>query len=230
MRPLSLELAEPLAATAPTAAHLAAARAGRSLGCQGTDGEPPGPWLGRALDGACAGTGVRVALIRRPGRHADRRSAGDARWSSPTPPLVRPGSDGKPWPTRGACWSWTSPLSERAITPGFGTDHSGRAAGAGVHQRTAGPLLRAARPPARRANWPPPATARSGRSPTSGGHRFSPTMLVLPYGYSTAGLTRTSAKNVPDSHRRGPGDAPRVPRTLRLGPRRGRRPSWPSAV
>ena len=48
--------------------------------------EQPGPWgakaltsshldpsLGRALEAAATGTGVRVALIRRPGRHADSR-------------------------------------------------------------------------------------------------------------------------------------------------------------
>ena len=47
--------------------------------------EQPGPWgakalisshldpaLGRALEAAAEGTGVRIALIRRPGRHADR--------------------------------------------------------------------------------------------------------------------------------------------------------------
>ncbi len=50
--------------------------------------EQPGPWgthaltsshldpaLGLALEAAAEGTGVRVALIRRPGRHADRREA-----------------------------------------------------------------------------------------------------------------------------------------------------------
>jgi hypothetical protein len=54
--------------------------------------EQPGPWgakaltsshldpaLGRALEAAVKGTGVRVALIRRPGRHADRGTPAERR-------------------------------------------------------------------------------------------------------------------------------------------------------
>ncbi|MBW8700343.1 hypothetical protein MBT84_12100 [Streptomyces sp. MBT84] len=67
----SRDLDEPLAGTAATA------RTWLLL-------EQPGPWgpkaltsshlypeLGRALEAAADGTGVRIALIRRPGRHAD---------------------------------------------------------------------------------------------------------------------------------------------------------------
>ncbi|CAM5741911.1 sucrase ferredoxin [Streptomyces hirsutus] len=70
----SRELDEPVAGTAATA------RTWILL-------EQPGPWgpkaltsshldpaLGRALEAAASDTGVRIALIRRPGRHADRRT------------------------------------------------------------------------------------------------------------------------------------------------------------
>ncbi|WAU84448.1 sucrase ferredoxin [Streptomyces sp. Qhu-G9] len=68
---VSRDLAEPLAGTAATARTWLLV-------------EQPGPWganaltsshldraLGRALEQAVEGTGVRIALIRRPGRHAD---------------------------------------------------------------------------------------------------------------------------------------------------------------
>jgi hypothetical protein len=170
--------------------------------------EQPGPWgakaltqshldpeLGRALDARSRGTGLRVALIRRPGRHAD---------CPPTPSRqvylghVRPGH------------SWVR--ETQVADPAELLDLDFAALGAGDHGRTGTPyqgdplafvctngrrdrccaLL--GRPLA--AELVMAGHAAVWETTHLGGHRFSPTMLVLPYGYTYGRLSPNTAKEV----------------------------------
>ncbi|PYC86187.1 sucrase ferredoxin [Streptomyces tateyamensis] len=192
---LSNELHEPLAATA------ASARTWLLI-------EQAGPWgakalteshfdaeLGRALDAATAGTGVRVALIRRPGRHADDRPT--ARHQV----LVAHTLPGRSW-IRRAELERPAELLELDFAAlgagdhtGFGAPHAGAPLALvctnGRRDRCCALL---GRPLAAQ-------LAAQGHSEVwevthLGGHRFSPTMLVLPYGYAYGRLTEEAAKEV----------------------------------
>ncbi|MEW2156096.1 sucrase ferredoxin [Streptomyces sp. NPDC007189] len=163
--------------------------------------EQPGPWgakaltsshldpvLGRALEAAAEGTGVRIALIRRPGRHAD-----------PGRPAVRQVYAAHTVPGR----IWLHSATTRDPRRLLGLDFA--ALGAGEH-RSFGEALdgrphrgdplalvctNGKRDRCCALLGRPLATelAASGvrgvwEVTHLGGHRFSPTVLVLPYGYA----------------------------------------------
>ncbi|MEV3874914.1 sucrase ferredoxin [Streptomyces sp. NPDC049906] len=163
--------------------------------------EQPGPWgakaltqsrldpgIGGALEAAARGTGVRVALIRRPGRHADRHRAGRRRmYAAHTVPgagWVREAPDGDP-----------ARLLDLDFTAlGAGDPHGfDLHTGAGAHRGA--PLVlvctngKRDRCCALRGRPLAHELAASGTPGVwevthLGGHRFSPTALVLPYGYA----------------------------------------------
>ena len=153
------------------------------------------PELGRALEARSRDTGLRVALIRHPGRHADR---------PPTPSRqvylghTRPGR------------SW---VREALVAdPAELLDLDFAALGAGDHGGTGtayqGEPLALVCTNGRRDRCcallgRPLATelVASGHQAVwetthLGGHRFSPTMLVLPYGYAYGRLSPHTAKEV----------------------------------
>ncbi|MFC8195873.1 sucrase ferredoxin [Streptomyces sp. NPDC057298] len=68
---VSRDLAEPLAGTAATARTWLLVEQPGPWGANALTSSHLDPVLGRALEQAVEGTGVRIALIRRPGRHAD---------------------------------------------------------------------------------------------------------------------------------------------------------------
>ncbi|MBB6420133.1 sucrase ferredoxin [Streptomyces sp. AK010] len=182
--------------------------------------EQPGPWgakaltsshldpaLGRALEAAAKDTGVRIALIRRPGRHADRRMPTTRRVYVAH---VVPGN----------VWLHSASTSD----PGqlLGLDFA--ALGRGDH-RTFDALLGG-----RRHDGDPlalvctngkrdrccallgrPLAAELATSGVEGvwevthlgGHRFSPTVLVLPYGYAYGRAEAHSLKEVLHGAREG---------------------------
>ena len=193
---LSRALAEPLAGTASTA------RTWLLL-------EQPGPWgpdalveshldpaVGRALGAATAGTGVRVALIRRPGRHADRPGNATARRAYLAHTL--PGN------------SWIRTTA--AVAPERLLDLDFHRLGAGAHddlwEPHHGDPLTLVCTNGRRdrccALLGRPLAAERAASGGSevweithlGGHRFSPTLLVLPHGYAYGRITAVGVKNV----------------------------------
>ncbi|MGW2490380.1 sucrase ferredoxin [Streptomyces sp. NPDC001606] len=163
--------------------------------------EQPGPWgakaltsshldpvLGRALEAAAEGTGVRVALIRHPGRHAD-----------PGTPPVRQVFAAHTVPGR----VWVHSATTR--DPGRLLDLDFRALGAGDHRSfgtalggrpyTGDPLALVCTNGKRDrccALLGRPLAAELAASGVRGvwevthlgGHRFAPTVLVLPYGYA----------------------------------------------
>ena len=100
---------------------------------------------------------------------------------------------------------------------GFGTAHDGPPLALVCTNGTPRPLLRRPRPPARR---------RTGRrrrpdvweTTHLGGHRFAPTMLVLPHGYAYGRLDAGRAKDVLEAARRGRVVLRRLPRPLHVGP------------
>ncbi|MEW1776505.1 sucrase ferredoxin [Streptomyces sp. NPDC086777] len=175
--------------------------------------EQPGPWgpkaltsshldpaLGRALEAAAEGTGVRVALIRRPGRHAD-----------PGIPSARQVYVAHTVP--GNIWLHSATTSDPARL----LDLDLAALGAGDH-RSFGAVLGGRPHPGtplalvctngRRdrccALLGRPLAAELAASGVEGiwevthlgGHRFSPTVLVLPYGYAYGRAEAHAVKEV----------------------------------
>ncbi|MDT0612323.1 sucrase ferredoxin [Streptomyces lancefieldiae] len=175
--------------------------------------EQPGPWgakaltsshldpaLGRALEAAVKGTGVRLALIRRPGRHADHGAPAERRvYAAHTVP--------------GAVWLRSATLTD----PRRLLDLDFAALGRGDHRAfdsvlAGGPHLGdplalvctngkrdrccalLGRPLAAE-------LAASGADGVwevthLGGHRFSPTVLVLPHGYAYGRVGAHAVKEI----------------------------------
>ncbi|MFG2124328.1 sucrase ferredoxin [Streptomyces sp. NPDC048710] len=163
--------------------------------------EQPGPWgvkaltsshldpaLGRALEAAAEGTGVRVALIRRPGRHAD-----------PGTPELRQVYVAHTVP--GNVWLHSAVTRDpyRLLGLDFAAlgagDHRSFGAALDGRPHTGDPLAlvctNGKRDRCCALLGRPLATdlASSGvrgvwEVTHLGGHRFSPTVLVLPYGYA----------------------------------------------
>ncbi|MFC8148026.1 sucrase ferredoxin, partial [Streptomyces paradoxus] len=69
---VSRDLDEPVSGTAPIATTWLLLEQPGPWGAKALTSSHLDPALGRALEEAVKGTGVRIALIRRPGRHADR--------------------------------------------------------------------------------------------------------------------------------------------------------------
>ncbi|MCC9704996.1 sucrase ferredoxin [Streptomyces sp. MNU76] len=183
----SRHLDEPLAGTAATARTWLLLEQPGPWGAKALTSSHLDPVLGRALEAAAEGTGVRVALIRRPGRHADCREVRERQV------FVAHTAPGNIW-----LHSATTSAPERLL------DLDLAALGRGDHH-TVGTVLRGrphtgdplalvctngkrdrccavlGRPLAAE-------LAASGVEGTwevthLGGHRFSPTLLVLPFGY-----------------------------------------------
>lgn len=199
----SRELAEPVAATAATARTWLLV-------------EQPGPWgasaltasrldaaVGRALRHRADAAGVRLGLIRRPGHHAsDDRAAPQRRvFAAHTVP--------------GASWLRRHQVSDpaelleldfgalgRGVHGGLGTPYDGEPLALvctnGKRDRCCALL---GRPLAGEL-----AAAGAGEvweTTHLGGHRFAPTMLVLPYGYAYGRVDARSAKEIIAAAREG---------------------------
>lgn len=201
----SLESNEPLAATAATA------RTWLLL-------EQPGPWgakalkqsrldpeLGRALDRAGGGQGVRTALIRRPGRHADTCGGRPRRaYVAHTLP--------------GRSWVSTALLErpEELLALDYAALGAGDPGGLTPAWRpyTGDPLVLVCTNGRRDrccALEGRPLAAELGASGSGevwetthlGGHRFAPTLLVLPYGYAYGRIGAPAVKAVLEAARDG---------------------------
>lgn len=177
--------------------------------------EQPGPWgakaltgsrlehaVGRELERLADGTGVRVGLIRRPGRHADlHRPTRHRVFVAHTAP--------------GADWIRTAETGDPAELTALDFAALGAGAHGGFGSAYDGPPLALVctngtrdrccavlgRPLAQE-------LAASGGSEVwetthLGGHRFAPTMLVLPYGYTYGRVDAHLAKGVLEAARDG---------------------------
>ncbi len=178
--------------------------------------EQPGPWgakaltashldreLGRALESAAAGTGVRPALIRRPGPHADAHPD-HARCQV----FVAHTAPGTGW-LREAVVDDPARLLDldfarlgAGFHDGFGADHEGDPLALvctnGRRDRCCALL---GRPLA--AELAASGLGQVWEITHLGGHRFAPTMLVLPHGYAYARQDSAGAKAALDAARGG---------------------------
>ncbi|MFJ8106604.1 sucrase ferredoxin [Streptomyces sp. NPDC096132] len=184
----SRNLGEPMPGTAATASTWLLLEQAGPWGAKALTSSHLDPVLGRALEAAAQGTGVRVALIRRPGRHAD---------------------PGMPPPVRHVYAAHTAPgnvwlRSATTTDPGRLLDLDFAALGRGDHRtfdtalrggpHTGDPLALVCTNGKRDrccALLGRPLAAELAASGVQGvwevthlgGHRFSPTVLVLPHGY-----------------------------------------------
>ncbi|MCC3771385.1 sucrase ferredoxin [Streptomyces sp. UNOC14_S4] len=198
----SRQLSEPLAGTAATA------RTWLLL-------EQPGPWgadalatshldpaVARALDEAAAGTGVRIALIRRPGRHADcHRPTTQRVFVAHTAP--------------GRSWIRTAEIADPAVLASLDLAALGAGEHGGLWEPYEGdPLVFVCtngkrdrccallgRPLA--AELVSAGGIETWEVTHIGGHRFAPTLFVLPYGYAYGRVTAHGVKDVLEAARDG---------------------------
>ncbi len=174
--------AEPLAGTAATARTWLLIEQSGPWGAQALTDSHLDPAVGRALEAASEDTDVRVALIRRPGRHADQRAGAPRRvFLAHTSP--------------GRSWIRTTRIADPASLP----ELDFAALSAGEHGDIWEPYQ----------GLPPVLVCTNGKRDRCcavlgrplaaelaadgmeawevthiGGHRFSPTLFVLPYGYA----------------------------------------------
>ncbi|MGW3950602.1 sucrase ferredoxin [Streptomyces sp. NPDC004752] len=182
--------------------------------------EQPGPWgvkaltsshldraLGRALEAAADGTGVRIALVRRPGRHADPGTSAERQvYAAHTVP-------GTVWLRAATIRDPRTLLDLDYGALGSG-DHRTFDAALGGRAHEAGPLAlvctNGKRDRCCALLGRPLATELTASGVPGvwevthlGGHRFSPTVLVLPYGYSYGRAEAHTVKEVLQSVQEG---------------------------
>ncbi|MFS7877997.1 sucrase ferredoxin [Streptomyces asiaticus] len=233
----SRDLSEPLAGTAATASTWLLVEQPGPWGTEALTASRLDPAVGRALERAAEGTGVRVALIRRPGRHADLHTGARHRvFVAHTRP--------------GRSWIRTTALDDPARLLGLDLAALGAGDPGGLtlrphepskpqgphephkHQEPHDPVAdRAADPAAWEEYTGDPLVlvctngkrdrccallgrplagelAASGVHGTweithIGGHRFSPTLVVLPHGYTYGRATAQGVKDVIEALRNG---------------------------
>ncbi|MEU6220332.1 sucrase ferredoxin [Streptomyces sp. NPDC047022] len=184
----SRELDEPLVGTAATARTWLLLEQPGPWGAKALTSSHLDPELGRALEAASEGTGVRVALIRRPGRHADFGT-----------PAVRQVYAAHTVPGNAWLHTATTAAPERLLELDFtalgtGDPHSFDSALRG-RPHTEHPLALVCTNGRRDrccAQLGRPLAIELAASGVGGvwevthlgGHRFSPTLLVLPFGYA----------------------------------------------
>nr|WP_202539239.1 sucrase/ferredoxin-like family protein [Streptomyces sp. SID8379] len=186
---------EPLAGTAATARTWLLIEQSGPWGAKALTSSHLDPDVGRALEAAADGTGVRVALVRRPGRHADCHAPARRRvFLAHTNP--------------GDAWlrSTTTEAPEELLRLDFA------ALGAGDHGGFGEPYAGAPLALVCTNGKRDRCCALLGRPLASelalsgeegvwevthlGGHRFSPTLLVLPYGYAYGRATAADVKEI----------------------------------
>ncbi|KES07740.1 sucrase ferredoxin [Streptomyces toyocaensis] len=204
---LSRELDEPVAGTAATARTWLLLEQPGPWGAKALTSSHLDPALGRTLESAAQGTGVRIALIRRPGRHADRRVPATRRmYVAHTVP--------------GNVWLHTATVTdpERLLDLDFAALGRGEpesfAATLGGVPHQGDPLALVCTNGKRDrccALLGRPLAAELAASEVEGvwevthlgGHRFSPTVLVLPYGYAYGRAEAHAVKGVLQGAREG---------------------------
>ncbi|MGW7575002.1 sucrase ferredoxin [Streptomyces sp. NPDC054765] len=159
------------------------------------------PDVGRALEAAAEGTGVRIALIRRPGRHADRHGASRRRlFLAHTAP--------------GRSWIRTTTVTDPQAALGLNFAALGTGEHDGLWEPYIGEPLALVCTNGKRdrccALLGRPLAAELAAAGTEawevthiGGHRFSPTLFVLPYGYAYGRASAPLVKEAVEAARDG---------------------------
>ncbi|WP_328768197.1 sucrase ferredoxin [Streptomyces sp. NBC_00286] len=204
---VSRELDEPLAGTAATARTWLLVEQPGPWGARALTSSHLDPDLGRALEKATEGTGVRIALIRRPGRHADCHTAAERKvYAAHTAP-------GNVW-LHSATTSAPKQLLELdfAALGGGASDTFDTVLDGRPH--TGDPLALVCTNGKRDrccALLGRPLAAELAASGVDGawevthlgGHRFSPTLLVLPFGYAYGRAEAHAVKEILQGVREG---------------------------
>ncbi|CAK7280389.1 sucrase ferredoxin [Streptomyces misionensis] len=204
---VSRSLDEPLSATAATATTWLLLEQPGPWGAKALTSSHLDPEVGRALEAAAEGTGVRVALIRRPGRHADPGTSEIRRvYAAHTVP-------GRVW-LHGAVTRDPRRLLDLDL-PALGAgDHRSFTAVLGGRPHTGDPLAlvctngkrdRCCALQGRPLAAELAAAGENGVWEVThlGGHRFAPTVLVLPYGYVYGRAGTATVKAALDGVREG---------------------------
>ncbi|MCX5424179.1 sucrase ferredoxin [Streptomyces sp. NBC_00078] len=185
---VSQELDEPISGTAATARTWLLLEQPGPWGADALTSSHLDPAVGRALESAAKDTGVRIALIRRPGRHADFGTpAARQVYAAHTMP-------GKAWLHSATACDPRVLLDLDFAALGQG-DHTTFDAVLAARPHTGDPLALVCTNGKRDrccALLGRPLAAELASSGVEGvwevthlgGHRFSPTLLVLPYGYA----------------------------------------------
>ncbi|MEV7784523.1 sucrase ferredoxin [Streptomyces sp. NPDC088106] len=197
---VSRELEEPVAGTAATARTWLLLEQPGPWGARALTSSHLDPSLGRALEAAAKGTGVRIALIRRAGRHADSGvPAARQVYVAHTVP--------------GNVWLHAATVTDPEHLLGLDFAALGRGESGtlgtvlGGGPRTGDPLALVCTNGKRDrccALLGRPLAAELAASGVEGvwevthlgGHRFSPTVLVLPYGYAYGRAEAHAVKEV----------------------------------
>ena len=153
------------------------------------------PELGRALDARSRGTGLRIALIRRPGRHADLPPAPRRQiylgHTRPGQSWVRETLLARPAELLDLDFAALGAGDHGGVGTAYQGDPLALVCTNGRRDRCCALL---GRPLA--AELAASGQAAVWETTHLGGHRFSPTMLVLPYGYAYGRLSPQTAKEV----------------------------------
>ncbi|MGW3648672.1 sucrase ferredoxin [Streptomyces sp. NPDC000878] len=185
---VSRDLDEPIAGTAATARTWLLLEQSGPWGAQALTMSHLDPAFGRALEKATEGTGVRIALIRRPGRHADFGTPAVrqvyAAHTTPGNAWLHGATTRTPEQLLGLDFAALGKGDPRSFESALqGRPHTGDPLALvctnGKRDRCCALLGR-------------PLAAELAASGVEGawevthlgGHRFSPTLLVLPYGYA----------------------------------------------
>jgi len=203
----SRHLDEPLAGTAATARTWLLIEQPGPWGAKALTSSHLDPVLGRALEAAAAGTGVRIALIRRPGRHADCHTPSKRHvYAAHTIP-------GNVWLHDATTSDPQQVLNLDFAALGMGDPHTFDAVLQG-RPHTGAPLALVCTNGKRDrccALLGRPLAAELASSGVHGtwevthlgGHRFSPTLLVLPYGYTYGRAEAHAVKEILQAVREG---------------------------
>ncbi len=197
---VSRDLDEPVAGTAATATTWLLLEQPGPWGAKALTSSHLDPALGRALEAAAKGTGVRIALIRRPGRHADCGTPAERQvYAAHTVP-------GRVW-LHAATTHDPHKLLDLDFTALGAGDHRSFDSVLQGRPHTGEPLALVCTNGKRDrccALLGRPLAAELAASGVGGvwevthlgGHRFSPTLLVLPYGYAYGRAEAHSVKEV----------------------------------
>ncbi|MFI7351837.1 sucrase ferredoxin [Streptomyces sp. NPDC049936] len=204
---VSWDLDEPVSGTAPIATTWLLLEQPGPWGAKALTSSHLDPALGRTLEEAVKGTGVRVALIRRPGRHADRGTPVERRvYAAHTVP--------------GNVWVHATTIRDprRLLDLDFAAlgrgDHRGFDSALDGGPHLGDPLALVCTNGKRDrccALLGRPLAAELAASGAAGvwevthlgGHRFSPTVLVLPHGYVYGRVQAHDVKEILHSVREG---------------------------
>ncbi|MCF6522769.1 sucrase ferredoxin [Streptomyces sp. JJ36] len=199
-------LGEPLAATAATAPTWLLVEQPGPWGAKALTASHLDPELGAALDRAAAPHGVRVALIRRPGRHADPGGRAPRRLylahTLPGDSWIRTTEvPGQPQDLLDLDFAALGRGDATAAGPGWEPHHGEPLALVCTNGKRDRCCALLGRPLA--AELAASAAADVWEVTHLGGHRFAPTLLVLPYGYAYGRIGAHTVKDVLDAVRRG---------------------------